>query len=473
MPSNDLPNSETSPVKSLRAWLQRLAETGRAGVANSGVALEHELAAIAKRLDGDRAVIFPQPGGHDIPVFSGIVSNRSWIAEAMGESEETMLARFQHASLNPLSSHEVTDAPVHEVVHKDAIDLRTLLPIPTHSEHDNGPYISAGLLISRNPENGIQNVSINRLQVSGPNRLGVLILPRHTHYYHELAERTGADLPIAIVIGVDPLTLLASQAILPVDHDELEVAGALHGQPLDVVKCTSSDVRVPAHAEIVIEGRILANVREKEGPFAEFPQYYGPPQDGPVIEIDAITHRRRPLFQTIVSGGLEHLQLGAIPREATLLAHLQRSFVNVLDVHLGLGGVGRYHLYVKIRARQAGEARNILLGALSGHYDLKQVIIVDEDVDIYDPREIEWAVATRFQADRDLIVIPSAQGSKLDPSASDGVSAKMGIDATIPWGADAFRYKRIRVPGEEAIDPATVLETHAASDVMQWLREGD
>jgi len=471
MPSSDESKSEFSPVVTLRAWLQRLGETGRAGMAKGGIGLEHELAAVAKRLDGDKAVIFPQPGGHDVSVFSGIVSNRSWIAEAMGESEETMLSRFQHASLNPLAWHEVTDAPAHEVVHSDGIDLLKLLPIPTHSEHDNGPYISAGLLISRNPENGIQNVSINRLQVSGPNRLGVLILPRHTHYYHELAERTGADLPVAIVIGIDPLTLLASQAILPVDCDELEVAGALHGQPLDVVKCTSSDVRVPAHSEIVIEGRVLANVREKEGPFAEFPQYYGPPQDGPVIEVDAITHRRKPLFHTIVSGGLEHLLLGAIPREATLLAHLRRSFVNVLDVHLGLGGVGRYHLYIKIRARQDGEARNILLGALGGHYDLKQVIIVDEDVDIYNPREIEWAVATRFQADRDLIVIPGAQGSKLDPSASEGVSAKMGIDATIPWGSDAFRYKRIRVPGEEAIDPATVLETSAPADITRWLRE--
>ena len=458
------------PVTSLRDWLQRLSQSGRAGVAKSGISLTHELAAIAKRLDGDKAVLFPQPGGHEVPVVSGIVSTRSWIAEAMGESEAAMLARFQHASLNPIKWNEISSAAAQEVVHADDIDLTRLLPIPTHSEHDNGPYISAGLLISRNPENGIQNVSINRLQVSGSNRLGVLILPRHTHFYHELAERKGADLPIAIVVGVDPLTLLASQAILPVDCDELEVAGALHGKPLDVVKCTTSDVRVPAQAEIVIEGRILANVREEEGPFAEFPQYYGPPQDGPVIEVDAITHRHRPLFHTIVSGGLEHLLLGAIPREATLLAHLQRSFVNVLDVHLGLGGVGRYHLYVKIRARQAGEARNIILGALGGHYDLKQVIVVDEDVDIHNPREVEWAVATRFQADSDLVVIPGAQGSKLDPSASEGVSAKMGIDATIPWGAEAFRYTRIRVPGEEAVDLGAVMDAEATADMQRWLR---
>src|SRR6185295_4574849 len=141
-------------------------------------------------------------------------------------------------------------------------------------------------------------------------------------------------------------------------------------------------------------------------------------------------HRRNPIFHTIVGGGLEHLLLGAIPREATLLAHLKRSFPNVRDVHLSLGGVCRYHLYVQIAKRQEGEAKNIMLGAFAGHYDVKQVVVVDEDVDIHNPAEVEWAVATRFQADRDLVVIADAQGSKLDPSSRDGVGAKMGLDAT-------------------------------------------
>jgi 2,5-furandicarboxylate decarboxylase 1 len=283
--------------------------------------------------------------------------------------------------------------------------------------------------------------------------------------FFEMAERDGAPLDIAIVVGVDPLTLLASQAIAPIDCDELTIAGALHGKPLPVVKCIGSELRVPADAEIVLEGRLLPNLREPEGPFGEFPQYYGERADRHVIEVDRVTQRKDAIFHTIVGGGLEHLLLGAIPREATLLAHLQRSFPNVRNVHLPRGGVCRYHLYVQIAKRQEGEAKNIMLGAFAGHYDVKQVIVVDEDVDIYNPAEVEWAVATRFQADRDLVIISEAQGSKLDPSTRNGVGAKMGLDATKPLAAPAMAFTRIRVPGEDHVDVERVSAPLAAT---QW-----
>jgi 2,5-furandicarboxylate decarboxylase 1 len=207
----------------------------------------------------------------------------------------------------------------------------------------------------------------------------------------------------------------------------------------------------------VVEGRILPKVREMEGPFGEFPQYYGEPAKRHVIEVTAVTQRKDALFHTIVGGGLEHLLLGGIPREATLLAHLRRSFPNVRDVHLARGGVCRYHLYVQIAKRQEGEAKNVMMGAFAGHYDVKHVIVVDEDVDIHDPAEVEWAVATRFQADRDLVIVPESQGSKLDPSTRDGVGAKMGLDATKPLDADEMKFKRIRVPGEEDVDLAKLV----------------
>jgi 2,5-furandicarboxylate decarboxylase 1 len=438
------------PVRTLRDWLDHLAARERLSVIKPNVDLRFELAAYAKRLDGRRATVFPHPGGHRVPVVSGLVSDRGWIAEAMGVEPGELLTRFQEAALDPLPWREVRSGPAQEVVDRD-VDLARLLPLPVHNEHDSAPYITAGLLIARNPHTGRQNVSIHRCQLSGPNRLGVLLLPRHTHMFFELAERTQQPLPVAIVIGIDPLTLLASQAIVPLDADELEIAGALHRRPLPVVKCITSDLRVPAEAEIVVEGRLLPDVREPEGPFGEFPQYYGERAARHVIEVDAVTQRRDAIFHTIVGGGLEHILLGAIPREATLLAHLRRSFPNVLDVHLSLGGVGRYHLYVRIRKRQEGEAKNIMLGAFAGHYDVKQVIVVDEDVDIHDPAQVEWAVATRFQADQDLVIVPNSQGSKLDPSTRDGVGAKMGLDATKPLAAAEMTFKRIRVPGEEGI----------------------
>jgi 2,5-furandicarboxylate decarboxylase 1 len=397
-------------------------------------------------------------------VISGLVSDRQWIADAMGVEPGEVLARFQDAALNPLPWQEIENAPAQEIVHRE-VDLARQLPLPTHNEHDSGAYITAGLLIARNPASGVQNVSIHRLQLSGPNRLGALLLPRHTHMFYEAAERAGQPLDVAIVIGVDPLTLLSSQAIAPIDFDELTIAGALHGAPLRVVKCVSNAVRVPADAEIVVEGRLLPRVREPEGPFGEFPQYYGERAERHVIEVTAVTQRRDALFHTIVGGGLEHLLLGGIPREATLLAQLRRSFPNVRDVHLSRGGVCRYHLHVQIAKRQEGEAKNIMMGAFAGHYDVKHVTVVDEDVDIHNPAEVEWAVATRFQADRDLVIVPEAQGSKLDPSTRDGVGAKMGLDATRPLEADPMKFKRIRVPGEEDVD---LVKATAAMPASAW-----
>ncbi|MGQ9367047.1 UbiD family decarboxylase [Azospirillum sp. ST 5-10] len=451
----------------LRDWLDHLAARDRLAVARPGVGLRFELAAIAKRLDGRKAALFPSPDGHAMPVVAGIVADRGWIAEAMGVPRGGLLARYRDAARNPLPWHEVARAPVQEVVRRDGIDLGSLLPLPTHNELDSGPYITAGLIITRNPRTGVQNVAINRCQLSGPDRLGILILPRHTHYFYDLAEEAGDPLEVAIVIGADPLTLLASQAIVPVDHDELEIAGALHGRPLPVARCVTNELRVPADAEIVIEGRILSKAREPEGPFGEFPQYYGERANRHVIAVDAVTHRRDAIFHTILGGAMEHLLLGGIPREATLLDHLQRGFPGVRDVHLSKGGVCRYHLYVQMRKRHDGEAKNVILGALAGHYDVKHVVVVDEDVDIHDPDEVEWAVATRSQADRDLIVIANAQGSKLDPSTREGVGTKTGIDATVPLDAGDFKFKRIHVPGEEAVELDRVIDAAAAAD---WRR---
>jgi 2,5-furandicarboxylate decarboxylase 1 len=447
----------------LRGWLDHLAAHGRLAIIRPGMGLRFELAAIAKRLDGEKATFFPRPGDHPIPIVSGLLGARAWVADAMGVESGEVLRHFSAAAANPLPWREVPTAPLREVIH-DEVNLGRLLPIPTHNELDSGPYISAGLMISRNPRTGIQNVAIHRCQLSGADELGVLLLPRHTLAFYEAAEAAGEALEIAIVIGVDPLTALASQAIAPLDQDELEIAGALHGEPLEVVKCLSNEVRVPAGAEIVLEGRILPRRRAPEGPFGEFPQYYGERGERHVAKIDRVTHRRDAIFHTIVGGANEHLLLGAIPREATLLGHLRRSFPGVLDVHLSLGGVGRYVLYVKLKKRQEGEAKNVIMGAFAGHYDVKQVVVVDADVDIHNPREVEWAVATRAQPDRDLVVVAHSQGSKLDPSTDNGVGAKMGIDATVPLAAPAGKFTRIRVPGEDEVDLAAVIDAAAGGD---------
>jgi 2,5-furandicarboxylate decarboxylase 1 len=475
-------NLNTAPYRDMRQWLGHLESTGRLAVMREGMPLEHRLAAVAKRLDGQQAAYFPNAGGGTIPVVSGFMSRRSWIAEAMGVPESSLLARFRQAAEKPLPTQELTaaQAPCQQVVHRGA-DVLKLLPVPTHSEHDNGPYITAGLVIARNPVSGVQNVSINRIQVHSGTRMAILMLPRHLLAFYKEAESRNQGLEVAVVIGVDPLTMLASQAIAPIDCDELEIAGALHGAPLPVVKCQTNGVHVPANSEIVIEGRILPGVRELEGPFGEFPKYYSAKERREVIEVDAITHRNQPIYHTIVPAEKEHLLLGSIPREATLLAHLQRSFPNVLDVHLSMGGVGRYHFFVKIRKAHEGQPKNVICAAFGSHYDIKQVIIVDDDVDVHDPQQVEWAVATRFQADRDLVVISGAQGSVLDPSTTlgqhfddgvappsylQGLSAKMGMDATRPVVYQEHVFTKVRIPGETEIELADELCTGAR---INWL----
>lgn len=465
---------------SLRDWLRHLAATDRVAIIKEGIALEHRLAAIAKCLDGSKAAYFKKPGGHDIDIVSGFMSKRAWIAEAMGVSESELLAHYRRAAENPRPWVQCEQgASCQQVVHRD-VDVRRLLPIPTHSEHDSGPYITAGLVIARNPVTGIQNVSINRIQVHGQRHMALLMLPRHLHAFYKAAEGAGQALPIAIVIGVDPLTMLASQAITPIDHDELEIASALHESPLQVAKCLSNDVRVPANSEIVIEGRILPEERHLEGPFGEFPKYYSEKEYREVIEVDLVTHREKPIYHTIVPAEMEHLLLGGIPREATLLGHLQASHPQVQDVHLSVGGVCRYHLYIRLGKTHEGQPKNVILSAFGAHYDIKHVVVVDEDVDVHDPQQVEWAVATRFQADRDLVVVHGAQGSVLDPSttlctipqgnageeaAVQGLSAKMGLDATRPVHYEGHVFTKVRIPGEQEINLHEVLCPDAHFDI--------
>lgn len=452
------------PGAELRRWLHHLDQSDRLAIAAEKTKLKFEVAGIAARLAGTKATFFPAPDGHDIPVVSGIVSDRGWIAEALGVAQNELLSHFQQAVANPIPTSVIDNAPCQQVQHKQ-VDLNSLLPVPTHNELDSGAYISAGLIIVRNPETGAQNAAIVRLQLSGGNKLGALILPRHTLAFNEMMEKDGKDMPVAIVVGASPAELLASQSIVPLNFDEMEIAGALTGQALPVAQCVNSDIRVPAHAEIVLEGRILAGKRAPEGPFGEFPQYYGERGDRHVLEIDLVTHRENPIFHTIVGGGLEHLLLGGIPREATILHSIQQHFPNVADVTLSRGGVCRYHLYIQMKPRSAGEAKNVIMAAFAAHYDIKQAIVVDMDVDIHNRDEVEWAVATRYQASSDLIIVNNAQGSKLDPTTDDGVGSKMGLDATKPVDAKEFTFKRIEVPGQEDLDLDARIQSGQSLDV--------
>ncbi|WP_003542232.1 UbiD family decarboxylase [Desulfotomaculum nigrificans] len=443
---------------SLRQWLSLLEEKGLLKQVNKLVDLKYELAALGKKADGKYALRFNNVGDYKIPVVTEIAGGREFFAMAMDVPVDQVAEHFARAQANPIDCTVVdaSKAPVKEVVSQN-VDLSTL-PIPIHHEKDSGPYITAGVLVAKDPKTGIRNISIHRLQVLGPNRLGILILPRHLFHFFREAESMGKPLEVAIAIGLDPLVLLASQALTPPGVDELTIASALYGKPLELVKCETVDLEVPAQAEIVLEGKLLPGIREMEGPFGEYPKYYGPASPKPVIELTAMTSRKDPIYQTIVPATREHLLLGAIPREGGLFQIVKNTVPTVCAVHLTPGGTCRYHVVISIDKQNEGEAKNAIFAALSSSQEIKHVVVVDKEVNIFDPEDVEWAIATRCQADRDVFVVAGAMGNKLDPSSDDGLSAKMGIDATVPLNAEPGRFERIRIPGEDTISLEDYIE---------------
>jgi 2,5-furandicarboxylate decarboxylase 1 len=273
-----------------------------------------------------------------------------------------------------------------------------------------------------------------------------MAIGRHLWTLHNRMERRDQPLPIAIVIGVHPLFSLGAQALTPSDEDEYAVIGGMMSEPLRVIKAKTIPILIPADAEMIIEGKILPHIRRTEGPFGEFTGHAVPQDERQVIEVTALTHRKNYIFQDIHAGYTEHKLMGAVPREAALLKALRQTVSTVRNICMPVSGNCRFHAYIAIAKRTPGQAKNAICAAFAADMLLKHVVIVDDDIDVFDEEQVLWAISNRFQADRDLVVIANAQGSELDPSASPGgVNAKMGLDATKPL--DGFPPE-LRVPEE-------------------------
>jgi 2,5-furandicarboxylate decarboxylase 1 len=262
-----------------------------------------------------------------------------------------------------------------------------------------------------------------------------------------------------LALGLPPAYLLASQAVVAFGVDEAGIGGGLLREPLPMVRSPRYGILVPACAEYLLEGRILARQRAPEGPFGEFPGTYGSQADKNVIEVDDIFHRSNALFQTILPASKEHMLLGAIPREASIYNCVRRISPNIRDVVLTYAGGCRFHVVISMKPGRPGEAKNVLIAAFAGFNEIKRVIVVDEDIDISNAEDVEWATAMRVQPHRDIIIIEDALGSPLDPSAGErGQTSKWGIDATIPFGANRERYERIKTPSR-----ASLPDTHTGT----------
>src|SRR5688572_675655 len=385
--------------------------------------------------------------GSDAPVVINAQASRKLMALAMECKPEDLATKFTERQGKPISPVEVAEAPVHDVITLgEDVDL-TKVPLLTHYDVNAAPYITAGIVVAADPDSGVRNTSYNRLMMARKRELRIFMaVGRHLWTLHNKLERRGEALPIAIVIGVHPLFSLGAQAFTPSTEDEYAVIGGMMGEALRAVKGKTVPMLVPADAEMVIEGTILPNVRREEGPFGEFTGHAVAKDDRQVIEVTAITHRRNYMFQDVHAGYTEHKLMGAVPREAALIKAVRQTVPTVKRVCMPVSGNCRFHAYISIAKRTPGQAKNAICAAFAADMLLKHVVIVDEDIDVFDEERVLWAISNRFQADRDLVVIPNAQGSELDPSAGPGgVNAKMGLDATKPIGDFP---PELRVPDE-------------------------
>jgi 2,5-furandicarboxylate decarboxylase 1 len=325
----------------------------------------------------------------------------------------------------------------------DGGDLLGDLPLPVQHEQDAGRYLTSALVAVRDPRTGATNLSINRLQATGPAEVRALLLPGRLRQILAAHEAAGEDLPVALCLGVDPLLALASQSPATAGLDDLEVASALHPAPLPVTAVEGLPTPVPARAEMLLVGRFRCGVRQPEGPFGEFPRTYGPGGPAPVIELATRWSRDEPVLQTILSGGREHFWLGGLPRETRIVEAVRAAGPDVAAVRLTEGGSCRMHAVLSLRGGSDGSARHAAMAAFTAVPSVKLVVVVDDDVNVFDDEEVEWAVATRMQADRDLLVVPGTVGSSLDPSSNDGVTAKLALDATV-FHERRDRFARMR-----------------------------
>jgi len=408
-----------------------------------------EITAITAKLEQEAKrrpiILFEKVKGTKFPVLTNLHAGRSRLATAIHAKPEEMQRAYLGAMEKPIPPKLVAKCPVKEVILTgDKIDLYKL-PQILHHQEDAGPYITAAISFAKDPNGDTWNCAYNRLMIKDRDTTSIhLTLAKHLWEFQRAAEAQGKALPVSFAIGVHPAIALGCLAIGSIDEDERAIMGGLLGEPLELVKCETSDLLVPAHAEMIIEGEILPHERTAEGPFGEFTGYSLGERQREVFKVRAITHRRDAIFQDITVGHLDHLMLSTTPIEANLYRAVRAMVPTVKAVRVP----APFTCYVSIEQRISGQAKNAILAVLGADLYMKRVVVVDHDVDVFNDRQVNWAIATRCQPDRDIAIITNARGSDLDPSTKeDGNTAKWGVDATAKPSLAAFT-PRHRVPRE-------------------------
>jgi 2,5-furandicarboxylate decarboxylase 1 len=435
----------TPLAENFRQFLDRLRAAGQMIDIKQAVDIRH----IATLVDqSDKALFFHQVIGYDMPVVSGIIRSRERAILSMGCTEYGEIEqRLRHGIDHPIAPRYI-ETPAHKqvIMKGDAVDLFKL-PVPMSSIYDGGPMITAGVVMASDPEYGL-NSGCYRFMVKEKNLTGIdIVTPNNMRLYAQRAFEAGRACPISISIGTHPMEIMGANFRAPIGVDEMGITGGIRGVAVALAQCETIDLPCVADAEMVLEGEILpTGWTNPEGRFGEFTRLMGGLHWNPLVRIKAVTQRRDAIYYALHMPW-ENTWLAAPTRYAAIRAALKNAGVQVQDINVTLGGCAFWHAVISIR-KQAGEGKNALLAALSV-LDLKHVVVVDEDIDVHNAMDVEWAIATRVQGDRDVIIIPGARAKPLDPSLAvmpHGVvptGAKVGIDATIGEGIPRERFERI------------------------------
>ncbi|MFF2481027.1 UbiD family decarboxylase [Paenibacillus sp. NPDC058071] len=416
----------------LRDALERLAQAGRLSRVTGEVHPKFEMAAVLAQQPNRNVVIFDRIAGSSMRAVGNVVDRINYAISC--DIEPTLEASLDHITRgleHPIEPVLTAEAPCRDVVVTEGIDLAAQLPIPTFFEKEAGPYISADIVIAKDPETGKRNVSMNRLLLLGPDQLMIGMSP--SHHLHQLklkAERLGKSLEVAIAIGNHPAVLVAANAYVDLGVDEFAIAGGMLGEPLRLSPGVTVDVEAPAGAEIVIEARFESGEYYEEGLVSEFHGMYVDYGKSPVLRVTAVTHRNDPYFQFVLPGKYhEHFLMGGMAIETTLLWNIRKSVSCAKAVYITEGGMGRCHAVVSLANPRPGEGQKAVFAAFAHCNLVKQVTVVDDDIRIDDPHEVEWAVAARMRAQQDLMIIPGVRTDRAEPLVDGGTVAKIGIIA--------------------------------------------
>ena len=419
----------------IRTWLDRF---GRDIVTVEG-SVKRDLGATRHFLaTPSRPVFLPNLEGG--PAVANLWSTRERVAGALGIQPNQFLPKLLEAQAHPQDTHLVERAEFLTQATSD-VDL-TAMPIPKLFPKDAGRYITAGVWVAE--RSGVRNLSFHRILVLDKTRGACRIVPRHLRHMYDEAMAAGEELKVAVCIGLDPWNLLAGGTSVEYGVDESRIASALTqsslGKPVDTVRIRNG-LTVPAEADYVLEGRLTKETHD-EGPFVDAVRTYDRVRKEPILVVERVYRRKDAVFHIIVGGLDEHFMFMGMPREPVIYQAVSRAVPHVQAVRLTEGGCAWLHGIVAIRKQHQGDGKNAIMAAFGAHTSMKQVVIVDEDIDVFNDRDVEWAIATRFQADRGLVVLHEVRGSSIDPSARDGFTSKMGIDATRPLGSDPAMFDK-------------------------------